>query len=585
MINKYFYYRLFLFFLFLSNFITGVYILINDFLFILNFDFIFIGRIKIFYEVVFDWVRIIFLSLVILISRRVFFYRVEYIINDIFNKRFIYLLIIFVSSIYLIVISPNIISILLGWDGLGLVSFMLVVYYISFKSYHSGIITVLINRLGDLGILLGIRWLLNFGNLNFLFLDIYYIKETRFIWLLILLAGITKRAQIPFSAWLPAAIAAPTPVSALVHSSTLVTAGVYLLIRLNIYFPFRGLGHVLLYISLITLILSGLRGLYEIDFKKIIALSTLSQLGIIIFRLAIGMWEYSYFHILIHAIFKALLFLCAGYIIHSFLGVQDLRIYGDYVKFNPFICINFNISNICLLGFPFVTGFFSKEIIYYFLEDSFFNFLVFYIRIISIGLTSVYIYRVSFYVFNTSYKYFSLNFKYINLNEIEKSIFILGLGRVFLGWIFNEGFVRIISLRVLNFYENFFIIIIVIIGIYFGYLNFFYFNQKLKIISWFFSSLWLLFWLSGNFVMRRLFFIESLFILERGSTEIFGSQGIYSFIIKIGVNFNFFLNHSLKIFIVGYVIILYYFVIKYLKSSIEFNIEDIKMNKYSLNKE
>lgn len=178
--------------------------------------------------------------------------------------------------------------------------------------------------------------------------------------MLVILAAITKRAQIPFSAWLPAAIAAPTPVSALVHSSTLVTAGVYLLIRFNYIL---GLNNFLFYIGCFTIFISGLGANLETDLKKIIALSTLSQLGLIIITLGLGMIEFSFFHLIAHAIFKSLLFLCAGVFIHSIGDTQDIRHLGGVIIGCPLTSFYFIISSIALCGFPFLSGFYSKDFI------------------------------------------------------------------------------------------------------------------------------------------------------------------------------------------------------------------------------
>jgi len=172
---------------------------------------------------------------VLLISGLVILYSKDYMAADKSINRFILLVLIFVFSIILLIISPNLIRILLGWDGLGLVSYCLVVYFQNVKSFNAGMLTALSYRIGDVALLIAIAWILNYGGWNYIFyLD--YFKGDNLIKIIggfVLLAAITKRAQIPFSSWLPAAIAAPTPVSALVHSSTLVTAGVYLLIRFN----------------------------------------------------------------------------------------------------------------------------------------------------------------------------------------------------------------------------------------------------------------------------------------------------------------------------------------------------------------
>lgn len=179
------------------------------------------------------------------------------------------------------------------------------------------------------------------------------------VWLLIL-AAITKSAQMPFSAWLPAAIAAPTPVSALVHSSTLVTAGVYLLIRFNYL---MGANRVLFYTGVFTIFMSGLGANFETDLKKIIALSTLSQLGLIIITLRLGYYEFSYFHLLSHAMFKSLLFLCAGVFIHSMGDMQDIRMLGGLIVSCPITSLYFICSSIALCGVPFLSGFYSRDMI------------------------------------------------------------------------------------------------------------------------------------------------------------------------------------------------------------------------------
>lgn len=182
--------------------------------------------------------------------------------------------------------------------------------------------------------------------------------------LILLFAATTKRAQVPFSRWLPAAIAAPTPVSALVHSSTLVTAGVFLLFRfypsLSEYYYFKP---VILIIATITALIAGIRANTECDIKKVIALSTLSQLGVIMVRLGLGMPLLALFHLITHALFKALLFLCAGTLIHLHHHSQDLRFIGNLYEQIPSISSAIIVSNLALCGTPFLAGFYSKDAI------------------------------------------------------------------------------------------------------------------------------------------------------------------------------------------------------------------------------
>lgn len=183
------------------------------------------------------------------------------------------------------------------------------------------------------------------------------------ILIFVVLAAITKRAQIPFSAWLPAAMAAPTPVSALVHSSTLVTAGVYLLIRFREALLNSPHTQLLLLLASLTIFIAGLGANFETDLKKIIALSTLSQLGVIMRILSLGQADLAFFHLLTHALFKALLFMCAGSIIHSVGDYQDIRVIGSLVKFMPIRVIRINLANLALCGAPFLAGFYSKDLI------------------------------------------------------------------------------------------------------------------------------------------------------------------------------------------------------------------------------
>jgi len=213
--------------------------------------------------------------------------------------------------------------------------------------------------------------------------------------ILVVLAALTKRAQIPFSAWLPAAMAAPTPVSALVHSSTLVTAGVYLLIRFR---ELLGVSYVLFFLSVLTILISGLGANFEIDLKKIIALSTLRQLGVIIISLSLGMVELAYFHLLTHALFKSLLFLCAGVYIHGFKDIQDIRNLGGIGQSAPLTSFYFLGCSLALCGFPFISGFYSKDLILELYFGDEINCLIYGVVLLSTLFTITYSVRLFYYI-------------------------------------------------------------------------------------------------------------------------------------------------------------------------------------------
>ena len=341
---------------------------------------------------IFDWMSLFFIRVVCLISFFIIIYSTYYIEGDLNNTRFIFILFSFIISIIFLIISPNLISLILGWDGLGLRSYALVIFYQNERSANSGIITVLSNRLGDVGILLAVGWIVYKGSWNFLFFNNLDIL----ICVIIVIRAFTKRAQIPFSAWLPEAMAAPTPVSSLVHSSTLVTAGVFLVIRFRELVSINNLNYLCLYFGLMTTIMSGLVAVFENDMKKVVALSTLRQLGIIFISIGLDQSILAFFHLIIHALFKSTLFMCTGFFIHNSNGSQDIRLRGLINFSSPVLGVIFSCTNISLCGFPFLSGFYSKDIIIEKFFREFYGFVIFFLGLLSIGLTLLYSLRFLF---------------------------------------------------------------------------------------------------------------------------------------------------------------------------------------------
>ena len=434
-----------------------------------------------------------FLFLVRLISGSVIIFRTRYIRGEKFFSRFIILVFFFIISIYLLILRPNLIRLLLGWDGLGVTSYLLVVFYQRNKSYNAGILTAITNRLGDVGLLVSISLLLFLGNWNYIYLSSFSYVFSNLLIYLIIISACTKRAQIPFSAWLPAAMAAPTPVSALVHSSTLVTAGVYLLIRINLIIIEINMRYILLLIGIITIIIAGMTAIIEIDMKKIIALSTLRQLGIIILTLGIGNPILSFFHLLSHAFFKAILFMCAGIVIHNMKDYQDIRKIG--ISYNN---INFCISiilvaNIRLCGLPFLRGFYSKDLIIEILIIKGKNLFLFFFIMIGTMLTVIYSCRLNFLVGINFLKSESLFF------ISENSIFII-LGIVFLlpfsiigGIIISWNMININKLIFLPIWIKLSVILIIFSSV----ILFYFFFKKImfyknNVLIWFFRNIWFL---------------------------------------------------------------------------------------------
>lgn len=505
----------------------------SSFVLFVEWEILEISSIRIIITLLFDWIRMIFIGLVLIISSIVLIYRTYYIRGDKFFTRFIYLVYLFVLSIVFLILSPNIIRILLGWDGLGLVSYCLVIYYQNIKSSNAGIITILSNRIGDVAILLRISWLVNFGRWNFFYFQfIYSRKDTIFIILIVIIAAITKRAQIPFSAWLPAAIAAPTPVSALVHSSTLVTAGVYLLIRFNYILE---INFFLLFIGVFTIFISGLGANFENDLKKIIALSTLRQLGLIIITLSLGIVEFSFFHLITHAIFKSILFLCAGNFIHSIGDIQDIRHIGGLIRGCPVTSFYFVISSIALCGFPFLSGFFSKDVILEIFFIRRINLSIFIFIILSTFFTLTYSVRLIYLI------YFKGIGPKIFLNLAEESGILLPIRVLILISIFIGCFIRLEFFPITTIYLYYVIKYLIIVGVVVLFLIILYYliieifvsaNYTSK-TTYFLGSMWFLPGISSvgfiNYLKTGLNLVK---FLDHGWLEYIGSQNINLIITK-----------------------------------------------------
>jgi len=420
--------------------------------------------------VLLDYISTSFIRLVSLVAGCVLVFRNSYIKDEPYNNRFIILVILFVLSIFLLIMRPNIISLLLGWDGLGVTSYLLVVFYQRRKSYNAGILTALTNRLGDVGILISIGMILISNNWNLFSINLRVRGLNKILVVILLLSACTKSAQVPFSAWLPAAIAAPTPVSALVHSSTLVTAGVYLLIRFRAIIIFSSIFKLLMIISIITIIIAGISAIWENDFKKIIALSTLSQLGVIIITIGVSISNLAFFHLLSHAYFKAILFICAGHSIHLIKDYQDIRTMGRRITSMTFMVNIITVANLSLCGLPFLRGFYSKDLILEMVLIIDNRILYFIIIIIATLLTVSYSFRIIILLIskpNHSECFF--------INHNIDFFIVLGIIGLFNfsiwgGIILNWNLISESSLIFLPFWLKRSIIIFILLGLVFSYI-------------------------------------------------------------------------------------------------------------------
>nr|YP_010826807.1 NADH dehydrogenase subunit 5 [Hodotermes mossambicus]UYX57324.1 NADH dehydrogenase subunit 5 [Hodotermes mossambicus] len=553
----------FLFMLSLFFCFLGLVFVMSDLVYFIEWDIVTLNSSSVVMTFLFDWMSLFFLSFVLFISSLVIFYSEGYMSGDLNIDRFILLVLMFVVSMVLLIISPNLISILLGWDGLGLVSYCLVIYYQNVSSYNSGMLTVLSNRIGDVALLMAIAWMVNFGSWNYVYyLDCLSLSfEMEIITFLVLLASMTKSAQIPFSSWLPAAMAAPTPVSALVHSSTLVTAGVYLMIRFSVAFS-GSLNSFLLLFSGLTMFMAGIGANFEYDLKSIIALSTLSQLGLMMSVLSLGFPVLAFFHLLTHALFKALLFMCAGMIIHVMKGSQDIRFMGGVSFQMPLTSSCLMVSNFALCGMPFLAGFYSKDII---LETSLLGFVNFFgllLFFVSAGLTVCYSFRLFYYVvcgdFNLSPFYCMV--------EGELSMFkgMLGLlvAVIFGGSILSWVVFPTPCMVCLPFYLKVLVLFVGALGGWLGYelskhdLGGYLFSMLYYKFSCFLGSMWFMPYIStygvSSFPLSLGYY--SFSGLDSGWSEYFGGQGLFWFFNYLsGIN-QWWQYNSLSVFLMFFVV-------------------------------
>nr|AII02232.1 NADH dehydrogenase subunit 5 [Oegoconia novimundi] len=554
----------FLFFFSLMSFIFLIYFIMNNMVIFLEWEIITMNSMMIVMSILLDWMSLLFMMFVFLISSVVVFYSKGYMSSEVNLNRFIILVLLFVFSMILLIISPNIISIFLGWDGLGLVSYCLVIYYQNMKSFNAGMLTALSNRVGDICILMVVCWMMNYGGWNYIFY-LNFMKNDlvmSVVSVMVILAAMTKSAQVPFSSWLPAAMAAPTPVSALVHSSTLVTAGVYLLIRFNMMLMMTVSVKILLLLGGLTMFMAGISANYEFDLKKIIALSTLSQLGLMMSILSMGFPDLAFFHLLTHAMFKALLFMCAGMIIHMVNDMQDIRYMGGMSLYIPLTSLCLNISNLALCGIPFLAGFYSKDMILEVVSLSNLNLFIYFLYYISTGLTVFYTIRLLMYLMVGDYNLIGVYNLFEETYSMVKGMLVLLIMSIisgsFMSWmIFSYPYMIYMSLNM-----KMMVIYVSLLGGVFGFMisnMSLYSMNKLK-MSYNLSNFLCLMWFMPNLSTYGLNYyclnlgVKLLKSVDMGWSEYYSGQGIYSILSDYSVFYYFFQMNNFKIYLFSFVL-------------------------------
>jgi len=446
----------------------------------LIFNWISSGNFHVNWSIYVDTLTSIMLVVVSLISSLIHFYSIGYMSHDPHKPRFMSYLSLFTFSMLALVTADNFLQLFFGWEGVGLCSYLLIGFWYKKPSANAAAIKAfIVNRVGDFGFAIGIFLIFFFYNtVNYseVFLQTPQLieKEVFFlgvqfnlvtlICLMLFIGAMGKSAQIFLHTWLPDAMEGPTPVSALIHAATMVTAGVFLIIRCSPMFEYSQVAlNVISIVGMTTALFAASVALVQNDIKKIIAYSTCSQLGYMFFAAGIGAYHVAMFHLFTHAFFKALLFLGAGCIIHSFKDEQDIRLMGGVWKKIPFTYVLMLIGTLSLSGFPMLSGFYSKDAIieFAYLKGTSIGLSAATVGIFTALLTAIYSWRLIFKTFHGKYNNKDNKLSLVHESSLIMLIpcFLLAIGAIFTGYIFKETFIGTNNLQFwkssILFLENF----------------------------------------------------------------------------------------------------------------------------------
>jgi NADH-quinone oxidoreductase subunit L len=420
------------------------------------------GALEVNWSIKVDAVSSVMLVVVCLVSALVHIYSIGYMSHDPHKTRFMAYLSLFTFSMLMLVTSDNFLQLFFGWEGVGLCSYFLIGFWFKKDSANAAAIKAfLVNRVGDFGFALGIFLIFYlFGTVNYsevfsqipqsvnkeiTFIGIT-VKAIDLICILLFLGAMGKSAQFLLHTWLPDAMEGPTPVSALIHAATMVTAGVFLVVRCSPIFEYSQLAlNIICIVGMTTAFFAATVAIVQNDIKKIIAYSTCSQLGYMFFAAGVGAYNVAMFHLFTHAFFKALLFLGSGSVIHSFKDEQDIRNMGGVWKKLPYTWILMIIGTLALTGFPFLSGYYSKDAIieFAYLKGNGFGTLAAYIGIFTALLTAIYSWRLIFKTFHGNYENKKLKIETMHESPYVMLIplAILAIGAIFAGFFFKEIFI------------------------------------------------------------------------------------------------------------------------------------------------
>ncbi len=431
------------------------------------------GTFNVNWSIKIDALSSVMLVVVTLVSSIVHIYSIGYMSRDPHKQRFMSYLSLFTFSMLMLVTSDNFLQLFFGWEGVGLCSYFLIGFWFKKESANAAAIKAfVVNRVGDFGFALGIFLIFYlFGTVNYTevfelipqslekelsFLGINF-NAINLVCILLFIGAMGKSAQIFLHTWLPDAMEGPTPVSALIHAATMVTAGVFLVVRCSPIYEYSPLAlNIITIVGMSTAFFAATVALAQDDIKKIIAYSTCSQLGYMFFAVGVGAYNVAMFHLFTHAFFKALLFLGSGSVIHSFKDEQNINLMGGVWKKLPYTWVLMIIGTLALTGFPFLSGFYSKDAIieFAYLRGNTAGYFAAGIGIFTALLTSIYSWRLLFKTFHGNY-----NNKKLNISSMHESpmvmiipLIILAIGAIFSGFLFKDLFIGIESSG--NFWKN-----------------------------------------------------------------------------------------------------------------------------------